>query len=326
MSSKQKYSYDSAFSPYINGLILQKKSCGFIYDQQSYVLKKFDEFCIMNGFDEALITREIAMGWAIQRETESINYRNQRVSFLRQLSLYMNSVGISSYIPRLTPSSAVSVPHIPNSDELRQLFEVIDNHLPRLDYWHICSMEYQVLFRLYYCCGLRLSEGCNLKTYDVDLDKGILTIRESKGSKDRLVYMTDDLLTLCKAYDDRISKKLPNRTWFFPGRKDGKPFSKTGIDKKFKQFWDMTEYSKNCDKPPTVHALRHAFVVDRMNQWMLEDVPLDAMMPYLSRYLGHSGIKDTMYYYHQVSSAFQIVRQKDLLSGQIIPEVIKYEG
>ena len=59
---------------------------------------------------------------------------------------------------------------------------------------------------------------------------------------------------------------------------------------------------------------------------MLEGVTLEAMMPYLSRYLGHSGIKDTMYYYHQVRKAFQIVRQKDCLSGQIIPEVVIYEG
>jgi len=144
--------------------------------------------------------------------------------------------------------------------------------------------------------------------------------------KDRLVYVAEDLLALCRTYDGRISKRLPNRIWFFPGRKENQPFSKTGIDKKFRQFWDMTECSKNCDKPPTVHSLRHAFVVDRMNQWMLEGISLDAMMPYLSRYLGHSGTKDTMYYYHQVKSAFQIVRQKDLLSVQIIPEVIKYEG
>ena len=326
MSSRQEYSYESVFSTYIEGLILQKKSCGFIYGHQSYVFKKFDEFCIDNGYTEALITREIAMSWAIQRKTESINFRNQRVSFLRQLSLYMNSVGINSYIPHLNPSATVAAPHIPDSGELSQLFEVIDNYLPKLDRWHILSMEYQVLFRLYYCCGLRLSEGCCLKNRDVDLDKGILTIQESKGKKDRLVYVADDLLVLCKTYDDKISKQLPGRLWFFPGRKENKPFSKNAIDKKFRQFWDMTECSKNCDKPPTVHALRHAFVVDRMNQWMLEGISLDAMMPYLSRYLGHSEINDTMYYYHQVNSAFQIVRQKDLLSGQIIPEVIKYEG
>ena len=326
MTDKLKYRYESVFAPFIEGLILEKKSCGFIYDYESYILKKFDELCIANGYNETLITREIALEWAVQRKTESVNYRNQRVSFLKQLSLYMNSVGISSYIPRQHQSSAITIPHIPNDGELRVLFEVIDNYLPKWDRWQIFSMEYQVLFRLYYCCGLRLSEGCNLKTEDVDLDNGILKIIESKGKKDRLVYIADDLLSLCITYDERISRHYPDRLWFFPGNKVNKPFCKTGIDKKFKQFWEMTVYSKNCEKPQTVHALRHAFVIERMNQWMREGISLEAMMPYLSRYLGHSGIEDTMYYYHQVQMAFQIVRQKDRLSGQVIPEVVMYEG
>jgi integrase len=326
MSGLIKYSYESVFSPYIEGLVLQKKSCGFIYDYESYILKKFDEFCVANKHVKPLVTREIAMEWAVQRSTESVNYRNQRISFLRQLSLHMNSLGIDSYIPRRQQSSAVSVPHIPDAGELRELFGAIDNTLPENGHWHTFSMGYQVLFRMYYCCGLRLAEGCFLKNNDVDLGKGILTIRGSKGNKDRLVYMADDMSSLCRSYDRKISHYYSDRIWFFPGRKPGKPLSKTGIDKKFKQFWDMTPCSKNCEKPPTVHALRHAFVVDRMNQWMQEGISLDAMMPYLSRYLGHSGIEDTMYYYHQVSSAFQIVKQKDCLSDQIIPEVTAYEG
>jgi integrase len=133
------------------------------------------------------------------------------------------------------------------------------------------------------------------------------------------------MLSLCIKYDNIISGYYPNRLWFFPGRKENQPLGKTGIDGKFKQFWNMTECSKNCEKSPTVHALRHAFVVDRLNQWMLDGVPLNAMMPYLSRYLGHSGIKDTMYYFHHVSTAFKIVRQKDRLSDRVIPEVVMYE-
>jgi integrase/recombinase XerD len=48
---------------------------------------------------------------------------------------------------------------------------------------------------------------------------------------------------------------------------------------------------------------------------------LNAMMPYLSMYLGHSSVENTYYYYHQIESAFKIVRQKDELSKNIIPEV-----
>ncbi|MEE5991462.1 MAG: site-specific recombinase, partial [Lachnospiraceae bacterium] len=79
------------------------------------------------------------------------------------------------------------------------------------------------------------------------------------------------------------------------------------------------------DKKPTVHCLRHAFVIKRLNLWMESDIPLRVMMPYLSSYLGHSGPMETYYYFHQVRDAFQTVRRKDKISMRVIPEV-QYEG
>ena len=87
----------------------------------------------------------------------------------------------------------------------------------------------------------------------------------------------------------------------------------------------MTPFASTCDKAPTIHALRHTFVVNRMNEWMLDGISLNSMMPYLSRYLGHSSVEDTFYYYHQVDKAFQIIRGKDSLSEKVIPEVVHYE-
>lgn len=144
------------------------------------------------------------MEWAIQRETEGTNYRNQRVSFVRQLSLYMNSMGINSYIPHHMASTATTVPHILNTDELKSLYQVIDSYLPKNEIWHRFSMAYQVIFQLYYCCGLRLSEACNLRISNVNLGEGILKIIQSKGNKDRLVYMTEDVTDLCRKYYKRI--------------------------------------------------------------------------------------------------------------------------
>lgn len=288
-----RYQYESVFAPYIEGLIQQKKADGFIYDYEAYILNTFDNFCLENGHNKPIITREIAMKWAMQRETEGVNYRNQRVSFIRQLSLYMNSMGINSYIPHFMASETVAVPHILDYNELAALFKAIDTYLPDNPRWHRLSMEYQVLFRLYYCCGMRLAEGCKLKTEDVDLRSGTITIRQSKGNKDRLVYMTNDFTLLCRKYLQRMENLCPDSVWFFPGRTPQMHILKTSVDRRFRQFWDMTPYAGKCDKEPTVQALRHTFVVNRLNQWMAEGVSLNAMMPYLSRYLGHSGPEET---------------------------------
>jgi integrase len=320
-----RYHYESVFAPYIEGLIKQKKADGFAYDFQAYILKFFDLFCVGNGYDQPIITREIIMAWAIQRETEGVNYRNQRVSFIRQLSWYMISMGINSYIPRHMPSEAVTIPHILNRDELAALFTIVDTYIPAGSKPRRLSMEYQILFRMYYCCGMRLAEGCHLKKTDIDLENGIITVRQSKGQKDRLVYMADDVVLLCREYLRKMEDLCPDTIWFFPGYDPQMHIRKTSVDRRFKQLWRMTPYAGKCDKEPTIQALRHTFVVDRLNQWMAEGVSLEVMMPYLSRYLGHSGPEETMYYYHQVRDAFRVVREKDQTSDKVIPEVIHDE-
>ena len=237
----------------------------------------------------------------------------------------MNSLGINSYIPNQTASTATTVPHILSSEELKVFFEVVDSYLPNKKKWHRFSMEYQVLFRLYYCCGLRLAEACNLRINDVDLNEGILRIMQSKGDKDRLVYMANDMTELCRKYHQKMVSILPSAEWFFPGKDCSRPIQKNNLDKKFKQVWNVTPFADTCDKAPTIHALRHTFVVNRMNEWMMEGIILNAIMPYLARYLGHSSVEGTFYYYHQVDRAFQIVRNKDVLSDKVIPEVVPYE-
>ena len=62
-----------------------------------------------------------------------------------------------------------------------------------------------------------------------------------------------------------------------------------------------------------------------MNEWMDADVDTGVMMPYLSRYLGHSSIVETQYYFHTIEQAFPIVRRHDVASQAIIPEVVPYE-
>jgi integrase/recombinase XerD len=183
-----------------------------------------------------------------------------------------------------------------------------------------------VLFRLFYCCGLRLSEGCYLKRTAVNLKNGCLSILHSKGNKDRIVYMTQDMLQMCNKYDSLMQKIVPDREWFFPGWDDSKSFSKNSIDKKFKFFWNMTPYSNKVDKTPTIHCLRHTYVVNKMNEWMKEGKDFNAMMPYLSRYLGHASIDETHYYYHMAISSFEIIRGSDSVSDKVIPEVFFYEN
>ena len=49
------------------------------------------------------------------------------------------------------------------------------------------------------------------------------------------------------------------------------------------------------------------------------------MLPYLSSYLGQKSPEETFYYFHLAGKAFDTIREKDSVSGKVIPEVIPYE-
>lgn len=187
------------------------------------------------------------------------------------------------------------------------------------------SLEYKVLYRLIYNCGLRNSEACNLTWINVELNRGYLKIIHSKNDKNRIVYISDDMLSILRKYQREISEKASQSIWVFPGLNPLYSIPKTLVDRKFNEIWNKTKFANQCDKKPTVHCFRHTFVIKRMNLRMNQGVDLNTMMPYLSKYLGHKSRGETFYYYHQINEAFHIINKKDTQASLVIPEVIDYD-
>lgn len=61
-----------------------------------------------------------------------------------------------------------------------------------------------VIFRILYCCGLRVSEVCNLQFRNVNLDAGLLTIRDPKNDCDRYIPFSDSVKEAWIAYAEHI--------------------------------------------------------------------------------------------------------------------------
>jgi len=122
--------FSSTLATYIKGLIEQKRACGYAYVYEECILESFDRFCVARGHETSTITRDLVMEWAVQRPTEGKNHRNQRVSFVRQLALYMLSLGKDAYIPCHYASDTVAVPHILSMRELGEFYAAVDSYVP----------------------------------------------------------------------------------------------------------------------------------------------------------------------------------------------------
>lgn len=318
-----KYELKSAMAPFIQGLIDQKRALGYTYITEEFILRNFDEYWLKENGNCKELTKESVETWMQRRPTEGRTGRSSRISALRQLAIFMNGIGHTAYIPNEKYVKNHPVIHILNYDEISSLFSVIDNYHPRKQWPAVIRMsnEYKILFRLILTTGLRKNEALSIEIQDVDFDNCTIAIHNAKGHKDRLVYIPEDMGALLRKYIVYLSS-IPNLNtrWLFPSLDSSKHIS-TAVSERFRQFWEATEYADKCEKAPTIHSLRHTYVVMRMNQWMDEGVDLSVMMPYLSRQLGHTSVKETFYYYHQVQEAFSIIQQKDTVASKVIPEV-----
>lgn len=203
------YEFKSNFSEHICGLIKQKRAIGYKYEPQEAILRRFDVFCCTYYPNEHTLTKELVLHWGTRTCTESIRTQRRRIAPIRSLGEYISSfVEKEAYIypMRSLPRHSSYTPHIFSDEEIKNLFEAIDN----VRYCSNAPIRHLILpiyFRVLYCCGLRLSEVENLKAEQVDLENGVLTILDSKNGKDRLIPMHDSLAEMC-----RIMQKMQGYT------------------------------------------------------------------------------------------------------------------
>ena len=322
----EKRIYQSSIADDIRGFIAEKQAMGFKYTGEAGVMKRFDRYWSEHGYARSGLTPNNVEEWCRMSDTEGAGSLEERISVVRQFAQYLNGIGMKSYVPSINVKYIPPLPHLFTKDELKALFSQIDSYKTTA-YAHSSKRianEYPVLFRLIYLNGMRLTEACHLAVSEVDLNEGVITILDGKGNKDRLIYLSEDMKCLCNeywGYIKRFSGFAPK--WFFPGRKIGDPIGRGTVEVIFNSFWNRTTYAGNCSIKPTVHDLRHSYVVERINLWMAQGLDFDQMLPYLSKFLGHKSFNETYYYYHYAEEAAKTIHSLDTTASRVIPEVMR---
>ena len=124
------YVRTSPVAEYIDGLLTEKRALGFSYMFEEYVLNNFDHYCIAHGLQEPCFSRDFLQEWLCVQGREGASYHSQRISFVRQLALYMNSIGINAYIPVESVKKEINIPHFLSPLELDAFFSSLDGTEP----------------------------------------------------------------------------------------------------------------------------------------------------------------------------------------------------
>ena len=246
----------------------------------------------------------------------------------RQFAEFMCRLGYPAYVPDRSPSakgSASYQPRIFTHAEVQRLLQEVDRLVPTAasPLRHLVMPE---VFRLLCGCGFRLGEVLNLRNDDVDLNRGILTVREGKFRKDRLVPPALALVERLRSYDSAVSAVVgPRRgdAFFFPSFRSGRCHPNT-VYMAFRQaLFTCGIPHGGKGKGPRVHDLRHTFAVHTMLRWYREGADLNAKLPVLATYLGHESLRGTERYLHLTAELFpEVAVRVNAAFGDVIPRSV----
>jgi integrase/recombinase XerD len=203
----------------------------------------------------------------------------------------------SSPLPKIVPKPPHFVPHIFSHEELQRLLDATaccESPRSKLQPY-TCRM----LILLLYGAGLRISEALSLKLANVDLTTGILTIRESKFYKTRLVPMSPALTGALGDYVARRAKEHPAQpdAALFLTRTET-PLARHTAENVFSRLRVRAGVLRHDGGryQPRLHDLRHAFAVHRLVSWYRQGADVQRLLPQLATYLGHVHIAATQRY------------------------------
>lgn len=319
--------FRSALARDIERFLTHKRALGCRYITEETTLRIFDRYLAERRIRTTRhVTPDVIVAFLKSRRHRRAASYNQFLGVLRVLFRWLTTRGVVDRSPvQARPRRAVRVriPVILEPEHVKRLLyhagQLSDKYGGELR-----GQTYRTIFATLYALGLRVGEVCRLRLHDIDWDRRVLMIRESKFSKDRLVPFGPRLGAVIGTYLE--SRRARHGALDADGPvfcvTHSRPLTRQKIGNAFRKLRSKLGIVLSSEaSPPRIHDMRHSFAVRTLLRWYRIGLDPSQRLLHLSTFMGHAQPESTAVYLTITGDLLHLANARfQELADAVLPE------
>jgi len=287
----------------VRDYLAQRRALGFRLRSEGYLLLNFARYADRFGAYKPLTTK-LAVTWARRPKGADRHRWARRLEAVRRLAKFLAVTDPATELPPRHLFGPAKQPYPPFLYSGRQIAQLLAaaRQLPG----KLRPRTYQTLIGLLACTGLRVSEALQLKVAEVDLQQGLLLVRQGKLGRTRWVPLHPTALLPLRRYHHQRQRDFPLAERFFT--------SETGTTLRYSTVNAVFARLRRvivCEgRPPRIHDFRHTHACRVLQRWQASRPGVEGRVLILSRYLGHRHLRHTYWYLHAVPELMAVAGRR----------------
>lgn len=282
----------SDLQKHVDDYLRLRRALGFKLERHGQILPQLVAYLETAG--ARTVTSELAISWARLPAGAHPRHWAARLAVARGFAAYLQTIDPETEIPPAGVFAARRhrpTPYLWSRSEICRLLEGA-----RALRSSLRAATHEALFGLLAVSGMRIGEALALERSDVDLGTGVITIREAKFDRSRLVPLhptATEALGRYAAQRDRLCPRPRSGAFFISTA--GTALGKREVERAFLKIATQTGV-RTESAHARIHDLRHSFAVSTLIDWQRSGVQIDERIAVLSTYLGHVSPAGTYWY------------------------------
>ena len=261
------------------------------FNVEETILKAYDNFCFENRI-QAPLSQDGFEKYSMSGNV-TLAQRGKRYRLLHNFYEYCRAYDAS--LPEIAVQIVDARKHkhtayVYSDKDINALMSA-DMHFSKWDM--LSKVRWKCMVGTLLCTGLRINELLSLKMSDVDLANRILTIRETKFKKSRLVPVH---ASTCAALRKWLELRPDRQLEYVFQTRQGRRLLYGEFNRIFNKVIRRLGIGEEGMPKPRIHDMRHTFATRKVVEWQRKGVPVQVYLQYLSTYMGHVHYDNTTYY------------------------------